>query len=233
MTRLISIALLIITISGCSVREIWYGETQPLMSTIVIRNDTPVDVYGTSEDGGFYKVDASGTSGSLTTVKSNNSPNDKGDNEISRSEGTKKTTKIIKKTQGYLITWSPNFNGAFVSASGNGCIQPATVAKTKEGSLNVPRAIITGIKTSEDDVSTTYSEALTKLISVTDQSTYMSIGSYGICQLAAIGALKDGEAATLMLQLINNTVSIRSDGETKPTKPQTGTSVVVKTDSGG
>ncbi|WP_152547650.1 hypothetical protein [Nitrincola lacisaponensis] len=32
--------------------------------------------------------------------------------------------------EGYVIAWSPEYNAAFVSASGKGCVQPAVYART-------------------------------------------------------------------------------------------------------
>lgn len=103
---------------------------------------------------------------------------------------------ISQGVQGYIITWSPEYNGAFVSSSGKGCIQPAMYATTASGEAAIPTELFTSGLTGS--VEGTYAEALDKLISVTDQSTFLSIGMYGICQLAAADALTKAESAALV-----------------------------------
>ena len=101
--------------------------------------------------------------------------------------------------KGYVITWSPEFNGAFVTSSGKGCIQPAMYATTASGDAAIPTEIFT--QGTSGSLTGKYEEALEKLIKVTDQSTFLSIGMYGICQLAAAGGLSQDDTAELVALL--------------------------------
>lgn len=104
-----------------------------------------------------------------------------------------------QEIQGYIISWSPEYNAAFVSSSGKGCIQPAMYAVTESGEASIPTEIFTSGLTGS--VTGDYKEALEKLIAVTDQSTFLSIGMYGICQLAAADALTKEDSALLVKTL--------------------------------
>lgn len=123
--------------------------------------------------------------------------------EAGFTEGTLPQREIT----GYIISWSPEYNAAFVSASGKGCIQPAMYAVTESGDAAIPLEVFT--KGSTGSLSGNYKEALEKLIAVTDQSTFLSIGMYGICQLAAADALTQEAAAELV-----NTLFVKA-GETE------------------
>ncbi|EKT4478396.1 hypothetical protein QEL91_004122 [Pseudomonas putida] len=113
--------------------------------------------------------------------------------------GLQESQQPPREIQGYIISWSPEYNAAFVSASGKGCIQPAMYAVTQSGDASIPAEIFTqGLAGS---VSGNYKEALEKLISVTDQSTFLSIGMYGICQLAAADAITPEDTAALVQTL--------------------------------
>jgi hypothetical protein len=101
-----------------------------------------------------------------------------------------------KKHLGALMAWSPEFNAAFISKSGNGCIQPATYSKTNSANTSIPAEIISSGVT-KGDVTADFTQALEKLITVTDQSTFLSIGVYGLCQLHANEGLTDAQLTSL------------------------------------
>lgn len=108
---------------------------------------------------------------------------------------------------GALISWSPNYNAAFIGKNGAGCVQPAAYAITKEGGVTVPTEVVSMLLKAEsgagsEGVSANYSEALEKLVTVSDQSTFFSIGSYAICQLSANDLLTQEQSAQLMSSLI-------------------------------
>ncbi|WP_394245654.1 hypothetical protein [Vibrio astriarenae] len=123
-----------------------------------------------------------------------------------------------KTIQGYIITWSPEYNGAFVSSSGKGCIQPAMYATTASGEAAVPTEIFTqGLSGS---LTGAYEEALDKLISVTDQSTFLSIGMYGICQLSAADGLTAADTAELVKLLFEKASSSKNEQTRDASSPQ-------------
>lgn len=113
--------------------------------------------------------------------------------------------------RGYVITWSPEYNGAFVNRTGKGCIQPAIYATTASGQASIPTEIFTK-GASSGSLEGKYSEALEKLITVTDQSTFLSIGMYGICQLSISDGLNQQQAAELVKLLFEKA----SKASTKP-----------------
>lgn len=116
-----------------------------------------------------------------------------------------------ERAQGYIITWSPEYNGAFVSPTGKGCIQPAMYATTASGDAAIPLEIFTS--GASGSLEGSYTEALEKLIKVTDQSTFMSIGMYGICQLSAAEALTKEDAARLVELLLKNAATISTESD--------------------
>ena len=134
--------------------------------------------------------------------------------ELKTSPSASKDDGKNKKHLGALMAWSPEFNAAFISKSGNGCIQPATYSKTNSANASVPAEIISsGI--SSGSVTADFSQALEKLITVTDQSTFLSIGVYGLCQLHANGGLTEAQLTTLTKVLFEKAASAQgsSDGE--------------------
>lgn len=112
------------------------------------------------------------------------------------------------KHLGALIAWSPEFNAAFISRSGHGCIQPATYSKSNSGSAEVPAELISkGI--ASGSLKGDFSQALDKLISVSDQSTFLSIGVYGLCQMHANGALTDVQLTQLTQVLFEKAATLQ------------------------
>ncbi len=111
--------------------------------------------------------------------------------------------------QGYIITWSPEYNGAFVTSTGKGCIQPAMYATSASGEAAIPTEIFT--KGAAGSLSGKYAEALDKLITVTDQSTFLSIGMYGICQLSAAGGLSQSDTANLVKLLFEKASKVPAE----------------------
>lgn len=125
-------------------------------------------------------------------------------------ESENKSTDVKPKIEGYIITWSPQFNGAFVSSSGKGCIQPAIYAVSESGEAAIPTEIFTQ-GTADKDLQAKYAESLEKLITVTDQSTFLSIGMYGICQLAAAGSLDANQTSELVKLLFEKAAKSNVD----------------------
>jgi len=119
-----------------------------------------------------------------------------------------------KKHLGALMAWSPEFNAAFISKSGNGCIQPATYSKTNSANASVPAKIISS-GVSSGNVTADFSQALEKLITVTDQSTFLSIGVYGLCQLHANGGLSDEQLTTLTKVLFEKAASAQGSSKSE------------------
>ena len=129
-------------------------------------------------------------------------------------EGSKSKNK---KHLGALMSWSPEFNAAFISKSGNGCIQPATYSKNNSASANIPAELISS-GASSGSISASFSQALDKLINVTDQSTFLSIGIYGLFQLHANDALTNEQVTKLTLELFAKAAAANGDG--KANKPK-------------
>lgn len=112
------------------------------------------------------------------------------------------------KHLGALIAWSPEFNAAFISRSGHGCIQPATYSKTNSGNAEIPAELISkGI--ASNSLTGDFSQALDKLISVSDQSTFLSIGVYGLCQMHANGGLSQAQLTELTEALFEKAASLK------------------------
>lgn len=107
---------------------------------------------------------------------------------------------------GYIITWSPEFNGAFVGTDGKGCVQPASYVNTKSGEVGIPAQLIAEVASGE--VKGSYSEAITPLMAVSQQQTYMSIGMYGLCQLVAVGGIAQGDATEIAETLIEEAAEV-------------------------
>lgn len=122
--------------------------------------------------------------GNVKSIELKTSPSNSNDNAKS------------KKHLGALMAWSPEFNAAFISKSGNGCIQPATYSKTNSANASIPAQIISS-GVSSGNVTADFSQALEKLITVTDQSTFLSIGVYGLCQMHANGGLTQAQLTQL------------------------------------
>lgn len=121
-----------------------------------------------------------------------------------------------KKHLGALMSWPPEFNAAFISKSGNGCIQPATYSKNTSAGASLPAEILSaGVKSGT--IAVNFSETLDKLITVTDQSTFLSIGMYGLCQLHANNALTAEQVTTLTLELFAKAAT--ANGSNKANKP--------------
>ncbi len=126
-----------------------------------------------------------------------------------------------KKHLGALMAWSPESNAAFISKSGNGCIQPATYSKTNSANASAPAEIISS-GVSSGNVTADFSQALEKLITVTDQSTFLSIGVYGLCQLHANGGLTDVQLTSLTKVLFEKAAS--AQGSAKDEEDDSGNS---------
>lgn len=113
--------------------------------------------------------------------------------------------------EGYVITWSPEYNAAFVSASGKGCVQPAVYARTSSGEISLPSEIL-GALSSTRNATAEFSEAISKLAAVTERSSLLSIGMFGICQLSASGSINERETATLVRELLRTVDVLQSSG---------------------
>lgn len=139
----------------------------------------------------------------LSYVKVNGVVDDQGDFKgikLEESIVSEDENTIDEKHIGALIAWSPEFNAAFISHGGKGCIQPATYSKNNSGSIELPAEIISsGVESGS--LKGDFSQALEKLITVSDQSTFLSIGVYGLCQLHANGGLTSEQLAELTQEL--------------------------------
>jgi hypothetical protein len=107
--------------------------------------------------------------------------------------------------EGALISWSPEFNAAFLNAEGKGCIQPAAYARLSSASVNLPASAI-GSGTGQVDGS--YTQLLKELANVTDQSTFLSVGFYGICQLHANGGVANDAVEEMVKELLKQAVAM-------------------------
>ena len=146
--------------------------------------------------------------------------------ELEKSVGSESDDTIDEKHIGALIAWSPEFNAAFISRGGKGCIQPATYSKTNSGSAELPAKIISSGVTS-GSIKGDFSQALEKLITISDQSTFLSIGVYGLCQLHANGGLTQDQLADLTQELFEKAAS--ANGSKVSLEPiKTDSSVEVK-----
>jgi len=121
---------------------------------------------------------------------------------------TEFTQQDRAELQGYIVTWSPEYNGAFVSNTGRGCVQPAIYAKTKSGEASLPTEVFAKLAGSSD-ITVSYAEALEKLVSVTDQATFLSIGMYGICQLSAADMLNSNQTSEVVKLLLEKAAGIK------------------------
>lgn len=139
----------------------------------------------------------------LSYVKVNGVVDDQGNIqgiELENAVGSDDENTVDEKHIGALIAWSPEFNAAVISRGGKGCIQPATYSKTNSGSAELPAEIISS-GVASGSIKGDFSQALEKLITVSDQSTFLSIGVYGLCQLHANGGLTQAQLAELTQEL--------------------------------
>ncbi len=145
--------------------------------------------------------------------------------ELKNAVGTEDENTVDEKHIGALIAWSPEFNAAFISRGGKGCIQPATYSKTNSGSVDVPAEILSS-GVASGSLEGDFSQALEKLITVSDQSTFLSIGVYGLCQLHANGGLTNEQLAMLTQELFEKAASANgSSQQDKPETPDSGVKV--------
>ena len=132
--------------------------------------------------------------------------------------------KLGAELKGYIVTWSPEFNGAFVSNTGKGCVQPAIYAKTDSGEVSIPTEVFSNISGS-GNLSAEYAEALEKLVSVTDQSTFLSIGMYGICQLSAADLMTKEQTAEVVKILFEKAANAKGSNGSAQNSTKATTSV--------
>jgi hypothetical protein len=150
--------------------------------------------------------------------------------ELEESVGTEDENAVDQKHIGALIAWSPEFNAAFISRGGKGCIQPATYSKTNSGSAELPAKIISsGVESGH--IKGDFSQALENLITVSDQSTFLSIGLYGLCQLHANNGLTGEQLAKLIQELFEKASSANGSNQSKKTE-NTESGVEVETADG-
>ena len=136
--------------------------------------------------------------------------------ELEKAIGSEDENAMDQKHIGALIAWSPEFNAAFISRGGKGCIQPATYSKTNSGSAELPAEIISS-GVASGSIKGDFSQALEKLITISDQSTFLSIGVYGLCQLHANGGLTNEQLASLVQELFDKASS--ANGSSKGSIP--------------
>lgn len=130
------------------------------------------------------------------------------DVKIQSASSASEQSSGTDKHLGALIAWSPEFNAAFISRSGHGCIQPATYSKTNSGNAAIPAELISkGV--ASGSLTGDFSQALDKLISVSDQSTFLSIGVYGLCQMHANGGLTQEQLTQLTKVLFEKAVTLK------------------------
>jgi len=147
----------------------------------------------------------------LSWVKLEGKPAANGDIAIQVSSDGEAASSDQEKTHlGTVISWSPEFNAAYITDDGKGCIQPAIYARLGSGNVSFPAEVISA---AGGDVSAAYSQALEHLSKVTNQSTFMSIGFYGLCQLEANGGLSKADTAKLGLKLLELAQSVPTSRE--------------------
>lgn len=174
-----------IFICGCSVYKGWFGSDMPVITKISIEG-------------------VIGPDGKVVDTALMYSREEKVTGSSSRSVSSTRNAHI-----GALIAWSPEFNAAFISSGGKGCIQPATYAKSNSGSVEVPASLIKqGIDSG--NLTGDFSQALDKLITVTDQSTFLSMGLFGLCQMHANGGLTDAQLTQLTAILFEKAASMKA-----------------------
>lgn len=144
-----------------------------------------------------------------------------------RALGDAATSDAAGDVLGYIIVWSPEFNGAFVGVDGKGCVQPAAYVNSKSGEIGIPANLITEV--AKGEVKGSYEETMRPLISVSQQQTYMSIGMYGLCQLVVAGGITD--ATQVAQDLIKNAVEISNTQVAVPEVEATIESTEVDTES--
>ncbi|EUC68868.1 hypothetical protein Y017_04160 [Alcanivorax sp. 97CO-5] len=153
----------------------------------------------------------------LSYVKVNGVVDDQGnikDIELKKAVGPEDENTVDEKHIGALIAWSPEFNAAFISRGGKGCIQPATYSKNNSGSAELPAEIISS-GVASGSIKGDFSQALEKLITVSDQSTFLSIGVYGLCQLHANGGLTQTQLAELTQELFEKASTANGSDKSK------------------
>ncbi len=126
------------------------------------------------------------------------------------------------KHLGTIMSWSPEFNAAFVTSLGKGCIQPATYAETGSTNITIPAEALS-LDGEGESIGVAYTKAIEKLATVTDQSTFLSIGMYGICQLQANDSINNLEVKELVTTLLNKAAEIKTGNKApiEETKPAT------------
>lgn len=176
----------IFLLSGCSINEMWYGSPKARLSYVTLEGLQPAKKTG--------KTTAKTTTSSV-----------RGDNE-DKEKPPKGTRRVHLGT---IISWSPEFNAAYVTDNGKGCIQPAAYAKTNSGNVSIPTSI--SVNGDAENQPAQFSQALTALMKVTNQSTFLSVGLYGICQLHANGGLTKAQSEGLVKELIVKALSVPTD----------------------
>ena len=96
-----------------------------------------------------------------------------------------------KNNRSTLFVWGANYNGAMINEKGRTCLQAASYAKSKEVDFGLSAAllkILGQIDLSNNDdklLAIKATEAITTLQENSKQSTYLSVGLFGICLLCA------------------------------------------------
>lgn len=112
------------------------------------------------------------------------------------------------KPVGAVMAWAPNYNGAFISRSGKPCVQGADVFRSTSGSVDVSAGLIAMLgkldvsNPGEKALAVQITESVTALRTSTAQSTYLSIGMFGICVLAAGNDLGPDHMVQMVQQLL-------------------------------
>ncbi|MBO2550972.1 hypothetical protein [Shewanella algae] len=112
-----------------------------------------------------------------------------------------------------LISWSPEFNAAFINENGKGCIQPAAYAVTDSGELKLPVELLDK-NIIDDEILANYTQELIKLTTVSERSTYLSIGMYGLCQMLANNGITNEQLLVLTNTLLMNAANINDQRST-------------------
>lgn len=165
-------------ISGCSVHKAWNGDIKPGLSYVSI------DKFGNV---------SSNNKGAVLAKEAFE--------ELVKSGSNKELAEFFVENseRSTLFIWSAEYNGAMINGSGSTCMQAASYARSTTTTVDISSSLITAFTKidlrsgDETDklLALHIAEAISNLTETSKQSTYLSAGLFGLCQLHANGGLPD------------------------------------------
>jgi hypothetical protein len=174
----------LVFISGCSAYQSYYGETKPMLT--------------------FAELKGRATQ-----------PN-KNDNSISKgSDGEVLSEEVPVAGSSKIFLWSPKNSAAIINGNGSGCIQGAEVVVEKSGKFELSADALAAIAakpsaggSGDKALAVEIANAMLQLRTNSERNTFLSIGLFGLCQLAANGNLEKSAVSAAATKLIEEAARI-------------------------